>query len=221
MDYAAITFNYEEFREGLIWVVAAIGASFFIVLDTVNKSKEPGTVMRTRAWWGLWFANAVVAFIVIYAATLSKYLTLGFTGFIAAIVGYPMLLRSKLFSIRGEQPGTDKSFGIEIVLQQLEPLFLRSIDSSIRRKTAQLIATWCEVGDQKFDKLADQVKNCLQGNILDPAKLTAEMNFVDNLKQDAEVSPKHKDANARVLFDKVRGCAGLNEIRSILKNCKK
>lgn len=200
-----------------LWVVASALAAFLAALDTATKHRDPGTALKTREWWVLWVVNLIVAFVVIYGAYLTNRLDLSFFGFVAAVFGYPLLLHTRLFTIRGAKPEDDKSVGPEFLLQLADNLLLPGIEESIQEQSARLIKQWRQTDIQK---LGPTTKDYLASHAWPPDHpRTREqtLHWVEQLLADATANPANADDNARALFIEIEKIGGLRGIRWILK----
>jgi hypothetical protein len=204
------------FQAIILWIIASSLAAFLASLDTAGRYPEPPTVFSTKEWWILWITNVILAFVVIFSAYLMGRVELTFISFFAVIFGYPLLLHSKLFTLRGTSPEEDKSFGPEFVLQIAEKILLPGISESIQENGAKLLHKWRAI-DIRI--LGSTTKDYITSHKLpDGYKRTKEdtIKWIDNLVSDAKANPKQTDANKRSLFSTVEIIGKYRGIRWVL-----
>jgi hypothetical protein len=138
-------------------------------------------------------------------------------GFAAAIFGYPLLLQSKLFTIRGETPATDKSAGPQLLLEVADTLLSPGIRDSIDERRAKTLAKWHEC---TFEAIGEKARNYLASHDW-PANhsRTKEevLHWLEELLEDVTSNPSHKPKNTEALFLEVNRVGGLRGALWILK----
>ena len=198
-------------------------AATLAVLDTASKHGEWGSVIRTGEWRFLWLANVVIALIVVFvfatwedaAAPLSSAKVFG------VLFGYPLLLRSKLFSFRTSQ-GEEYSAGPELVLQLFERLLVPGIKESVRQQSAHLLGEW---RGADVAKLTNSVKDYLATHEMPsghPKSKQDVQKWVAQLFDDIGkgTAANDKDDNLRLVYQEVEKVGGLRGIRWILSKSR-
>lgn len=216
----------------LVFAGAAL-AAFLVCLDLPFKSKipQPTLVFKTREWWLLWFFNGIVASGLIYvAAAAGKINLLTFLGFIGVILGYPAILKMRLFTFRADNPIDEKSMGPQIVLDLAEAFLLPGITDSIEERTSDLIDQYVDLGQklntsgqaENFRKISEMSKNYIGGiSGIKASEKDAATKYVDELIADTRSTPTNAGSNARALFFKVQNLGGFRGVRWVLAKAKK
>lgn len=205
-----------------VWLAVAIIAGTLAVLDTASKHGEWESVIRTREWRLLLTVNAVIAMIVVYvfATWDDSSAPLSHAKVFGVVFGYPLLLRSKLFSFRTPQ-GEEFSAGPELVLQLFERLLVPGIKESVRQQSALLLGEW-RCAD--VPKLANSVKDYLATHEVpaDHPKSKAQVEtWVKQLFDDVAKDPATGDDSLRLVYREAEQIGGLRGIRWILSRSRK
>jgi hypothetical protein len=205
---------------GLVLGAAAI-AALLAGLDTALKVREPTLAFKTKEWWGLWAVNCIVAFVILYAAEDSGRLTLSsFLGFLTAIFSYPLLLHTKLFTLRGEDPKDEKSFGPQFFLEAAEKLLSPGMEESIQEMGAKLYAEWRakDIGKIGAAARAYVTSHALPNN--HPRSRDDVLTWVDRLVADSQANPVNSDKNCGALFVEIQSIGNLRGVRWVLRQSK-
>lgn len=198
-------------------------AAFLTCLDTAIKSQDPWFALRTKEWLLLWLVNSGVACMLFYAAQEKGLLdpSSSFLGFFSAVFGYPLLLHTKLFSIRGNTPEDDKSAGPQFLLELADRVCAPGIQVSINEMAAKLVLEWRQVEMIRLGASAkDYLLTCSWPS--DSAQSQEQvLSWVDELVAQAGTAPGQADANIRTLFQRLQNLGGLRATRWVLKQSKK
>jgi len=141
-----------------------------------------------------------VACLIIYTALSKNWLSPGVLGLVAAIFGYPLLLQSKLFTIRGQGPDADRSAGPQIVLELFDRFLSPGIDASIDDMRATTLAEWhkCDI-----EKLGATVRNYLASHDWPTGHARTKeetLRWLEKLLEDARANSGHRGENGEALF---------------------
>lgn len=201
----------------LIGIVALL-ASLLSCLDIATKAKEPKYALRTKEWWCLVGVNFPVAYAVIYAAQVYDFINLcTFPGWVSAVIGYPLLLHTKLFSLRGG--GEDTPIGPQLLLEKAERFLLPGMEKSIDEKAAKWASEWRSADWSSIGRFAKDYVNAQQS--LDEENRNESLAWIDELVAEVKKNPKQKAANADALFVKIREIGGLRGVNWILRQSNK
>ena len=180
------------------------------------KVEEPTYALRTKEWWWLVGANFLVAGVVIYAAQASGLIDLyTFLGWISAVIGYPLLLHTKLFSLRGGDEETP--VGPQLLLEKAERFFLPGIEKSINEKAAKWASEWRSADWSSISLFAKDYVNSQQS--LD--NKVEILRWIDQLVEEARQTPAQKNDNAASLLVQIREIGGLRGVNWILRQSKR
>ena len=205
-------------------LAAAIPAAFLACIDAIIKLrlKEPALAFSTKEYWFFVASNVVLAWIVIYGVGSYRDLPLAtFAGFFAAIFAYPLLLHTKIFTVRGETPQHERSFGPQLVLEYAETLLLPGIAKTIEEKTARCCGDYRirSATAPEFQKICNAAENYV-GTKSKPKQRDEALTYVKTLYADAVQHPNNLADNAAALFYKIEEVGGIRGARFVLKNAK-
>ena len=205
------------FPLALLVGIAALLAALLSCLDVATKAKEPKYALRTKEWWWLVGANFLVAYAVIYAAQVYELVALRtFPGYLSAVFGYPLLLHTKLFSLRrGEE---ETSVGPQLLLEKAERFLLPGIEKSIDEKAAKWAGEWRSADWSSISMFAKDYVNAQQSPDNDNKKISE---WIDRLVEEVKLTPERKNDNADALFVKIREIGGLRGVNWILRQSNK
>ena len=195
-------------------------AALFPTLDTAGKEDDPLAALRTRECALLWLFNIILAVVAERVLFGYESLPYSFYGFLAFLVGFPMILQSKIFTVRLPNSTQDTSIGFELFLQIANRFLIPGIRKSIQEADATLLGSWltCDVS-----KLGNSAKNYVTSHDLPPnfgRTKEALIQWIDSLVQDAIANPG-SDVNLRTLYLDIYKIGGTRGVRWIVNNCKK
>lgn len=193
-------------------------AAFLTCLDTATKSNEPLFALRTKEWWILLLINGGVAFLILYAAKERSMIDpSSVLGFFSAAFGYPLLLHTKLFSIRGNTPEDDKSVGPQFLLELADRVCLPGIRDSIDEMAAALVLEWRQADMARLGESTKDYLNAHSWPQNSPRSKQDVLSWVDKLITDTTATPGNADNNARALFLQIQEIGGLRGARWVLE----
>jgi hypothetical protein len=198
-------------------VGAACIAALITCVDSATKIKEPIFAIRTWEWILLWLINAAVACAVLGAALSKNWLIPSWMGFAAAVFGYPLLLQSKLFTIRGDEPEGDRSAGPQLLLEVADILLSPGIRDSVDEKRATILSEWHE---RNLDTIGAKARDYLASRDWPPSHPKTKdeaLRWLEELLEDVRCNPANKAKNAEALFLEVNRVGGLRGTRWILR----
>jgi len=203
-----------------VWLGVAAIAGTLAVLDTASKHGEWESVVRTWGWQTLLAVNILIAMIVVYvfATWDDSSAPLTHAKVFGVVFGYPLLLRSKLFSFRTPQ-GEGFSAGPELVLQLFERLLIPGIKESVRQQSAQLLGEW---RNADATKLANNVKDYLATHELPAGHPKSKADVETWVKQlFDDIAAATRDDNLRLVYQEAERVGGLRGVRWILSKSRK
>lgn len=170
----------------------------------------------------MWLVNVAIAMIVVFVFATWDDATapLSTAKVFGVLFGYPLLLRSKLFSFRTPQ-GDEYSAGPELVLQMFERLLVPGIKESMRQQSTRLLGEW---RGADVAKLTNSVKDYLATHDLPsghPRSKEKVQEWVKQLFDDIGKDAATKDDNLRLVYQEVEQVGGLRGIRWILSKSRK
>jgi len=196
----------------LFCLSAGLVSAALIILDVISESKEPYEAISTLEVGLLYLANVIIAGLITYVLYVTDRIQLGFLAWMGVVLGYPLLIHTKLFTVRGETPEKDISVGFELVYQQVSRLLLPGIDKSIEERGARLLAKFRAM---PIERIVSKAKDYITPKAIENKQ--AIMNWLDEMQSDAEENPEHCDDNKRAIFAKILDIGGYRGIRYILR----
>ncbi len=197
---------------------AALLAAFLSCFDVATKAKEPIYALRTKEWWWLVSANFPAACAVIYVAQVYELIDLRtFAGWISAVIGYPLLLNTKLFSLGGKDE--DTPIGPQLLLRKAEGFLLPGIEKSIDEKAAKWANEWRSADLSSVGRFAKDYVSAQQS--LNDEDKGRTLTLIDGLVAEVEQTPGRKNDNAMTLLVKIREIGGLRGVNWILRQSNK
>jgi hypothetical protein len=129
--------------------------------------------------------------------------------------GYPFLIHTKIFTIKGESPEKDISIGFEFFYQKVTSLLTPGIERSIEERGSRLLE---DFRGMSIETIVERAKDYITPKSLPPdvdkAKLFA---WLDEIKADTQRNPQNEDDNKRAIFGKIQEIGGYRGIRYIMK----
>ena len=103
----------------LFCLSAGLVSAVLVMLDVISETKEPYEAITTLEVMLLYLVNVSIATLITYVLYLTDRVQLGFLAWIGVVLGYPLLMHTKLFTIKGKTPAENISVGVEVVYQQV------------------------------------------------------------------------------------------------------
>jgi hypothetical protein len=191
---------------------AGLVSAALVMLDVVSESKEPYEAILTLEVGLLYFINVIIAALITYVLHLTDRVQLGFLAWTGVVLGYPLLMHTKLFTIKGATAEENISVGVEVVYQQVSKLLLPGIGKSIEERGSRLLTKFRAL---PADRIVDKAKDYITPKDIENKQ--AIMDWLDEMKADAEQNPEHADNNKRAIFAKIQDIGGYRGIRYILR----
>jgi hypothetical protein len=191
---------------------AGLVSAVLFMLDVISETKEPYEAITTLEVLALYLVNVVIAALLTYILYLTERVQLGFLAWMGVVLGYPLLMHTKLFTIKGQTPAENISVGFEIVYQQISKLLLPGIDQSIEERGSQLLTAFRAL---PIDRIVDKAKDYITPKNIENKQ--AVMDWLDEMKADAEQHPDQADNIKRALFAKIQDIGGYRGIKYILR----
>jgi hypothetical protein len=191
---------------------AGLVSAVLFMLDVISETKEPYEAITTLEVLALYLVNVVIAALLTYILYLTERVQLGFLAWMGVVLGYPLLMHTKLFTIKGQTSAEDISVGFEIVYQQISKLLLPGIDQSIEERGSQLLTAFRAL---PIDRIVDKAKDYITPKNIENKQ--AVMDWLDEMKADAEQHPDQADNIKRALFAKIQDIGGYRGIKYILR----
>lgn len=196
----------------LFCLSAGLVGAVLVMLDVISESKEPYEAITTLEVGILYVVNVVIAALIIYVLYLTDRIQLGFLAWAGVVLGYPLLMHTKLFTIKGEAAEENISVGLEVVYQQVSKLLIPGIDKSIEERGSRLLAKFRTL---PIDRIVSKAKDYIMPK--DIKNKQAIIDWLDEMENDADENPEHADNNKRAIFAKIQDIGGYRGIRYILR----
>lgn len=196
----------------LFCLSAGLVSAVLFMLDVISESKEPYEAITTLEVGILYLVNVIIAALITYVLYLTDRIQLGFMAWTAVVLGYPLLMHTKLFTVKGATPGENISVGFEVVYQQVSKLLLPGIDRSIEERGSRLLTDFRAM---PTDRIVDKAKDYITPKKIENKQ--AVMDWLDEMKNDADQNPEHADDNKRAIFAKIQDIGGYRGIKYILR----
>ncbi len=201
----------------LFCLIVGIGGGFLILLDMLSSQREPNEAIKTREAWLLYGANIIIAALLSYSLVDMKKVDLGFLSAIAIILGYPLLVHTKLFSIKSSL-GQDTSVGFEWIYEQVRNILIPSIEKSVLEISAQYMERFRSM---PMDHIIARARNYVAPiNKMPPeTQQTKEevLEWLDKTLSDTKARPENEDKAKEIIFAKIREIGGLRGIRYCMR----
>ena len=196
----------------LFCLSAGLVSAVLVMLDVISETKEPYEAITTLEVMLLYLVNVSIATLITYVLYLMDRVQLGFLAWIGVVLGYPLLMHTKLFTIKGKTPAQNISVGFEVVYQQVSKLLLPGIDKSIEERGSRLLTAFRAL---PMDRIVDKAKDYITPKVIEDKQAT--MIWLDEMKDDAEQDPDQTDNIKRAVFAKIQDIGGYRGIKYILR----
>ena len=201
-------------------LACGVVAALLVSLKGANDYREPWVVFTTREWISLSVLHAMIATGLLFLMRELGALAFDWKGLLGFVVGYPLLLRSNLYSIKSAD-GKDVSVGLEFVTQILEKFILSGLPETLRLKNTDSMRDWVRVGIVAMEQ---DVKDFLATHPQPPGDgrdKNAYDKWIHELIDDAKTNPANEQANSRLVYNEIEKIGGLRGVRTILKRHRK
>lgn len=196
----------------LFCLTAGLVSAVLFMLDVISETKEPYEAITTLEVGLLYLVNVIIAALITYVLHLTDRIELGFLAWMGVVLGYPLLMHTKLFTVKGATPDENISVGFEVVYQQISKLLLPGIDQSIEERGSRLLTAFRAM---HIDRIVDKAKDYVTPKNIENKQ--AVMDWLDQMQDDAHQNPEHEDDNKRAIFAKIQDIGGYRGIRYILR----
>ncbi len=196
----------------LFCLSAGLISAVLFMLDVISETKEPYEAITTREVMALYLVNVVIATLITYVLYLTDRVELGFLAWMGVVLGYPLLMHTKVFTIKGQTPADNISVGFEVIYQQVSKLLLPGVDKSIEERGSQLLTAFRAL---PMDRIVEKAKDYITPKNIENKQ--AVMDWLDEMQSDAEQTPEHADNNKRAIFAKIQDIGGYRGIKYILR----
>lgn len=203
-------------------VIFGIVAAFLVCLKMALEHKETAFVLTQKTFWILVMIHSLIAGLVCYLIFVkgkagNDGIDFVSTTTIAALFGYPLLLRSKLFTFNTGKEQV--SAGPEELLTRVEKRVIEVIDRSLVFKRAAMLDDWLK---QDPEIIRTKTKNILQGldasTLVRGKTITELSNWVDTAVNDYLANKNNSAAldNLRAIFSLLLEVGGLRAVYQII-----
>ena len=196
----------------LFCLSAGLVSAVLVMLDVISETREPYEAITTLEVMLLYLVNVSIATLITYVLYLTDRLQLGFLAWIGVVLGYPLLIHTKLFTIKGKTPAQNISVGFEVVYQQVSKLLLPGIDKSIEERGSRSLTAFRTM---PMDRIVEKAKDYITPKVIEDKQ--AIMSWLDEMKNEAEQDPDQADNIKRAVFAKILDIGGYRGIKYILK----
>jgi hypothetical protein len=196
----------------LFCLSAGLVSAVLFMLDVISESKDPYEAITTLEVVLLYLVNVVIATLITYVLYLTDRVQLGFLAWMGVVLGYPLLMHTKIFTVKGATPDQSISVGFEVVYQQVSKLLLPGIDRSIEERGARLLTDFRAM---PMDKIVNKAKDYITPKPIENKQ--AIMDWLDEMQDDADQNPEHEDDNKRAIFAKIHDIGGYRGLKYVLR----
>ncbi len=189
-----------------------ISAALFM-MDVISETREPYEAITTLEVAILYLVNVVIAALITYVLYLTDRVQLSFLPWVGVVVGYPLLMHTKIFTVKGKTATENISVGLEVVYQQVSKLLLPGIDKSIEERGSRLLTAFRVL---PMDRIVDKAKDYITPKNIENKQ--AVIGWLDQMKNDAEQHPDQADNIKRAIFAKIQDIGGYRGIKYILRS---
>jgi len=189
-----------------------ISAALFM-MDVISETREPYEAITTLEVAILYLVNVVIAALITYVLYLTDRVQLSFLPWVGVVVGYPLLMHTKIFTVKGKTATENISVGLEVVYQQVSKLLLPGIDKSIEERGSRLLTAFRVL---PMDRIVDKSKDYITPKDIENKQ--AVVGWLDQMKNDAEQHPDQADNIKRAIFAKIQDIGGYRGIKYILRS---
>ncbi len=192
-------------------LTAGLISAVLVMMDVVSEYKEPYEAVLTPEVGILYAVNVVIAALIAYVLYATDRVELGFLPWVGVVLGYPLLMHTKLFTVKGRTANENISVGLEVVYQQVSKLLRPGIEKSIEERGARLLVQFRAM---PIDRIVVKAKDYITPKNIEDKQ--AIMNWLDEMQNDAQQHPEHEDDNKRAIFAKIQEIGGYRGIRYVL-----
>jgi len=196
----------------LFCLSAGLVSAVLFMLDVISETKEPYEAITTLEVVVLYLVNVLIAALVTYILYLTDRVQLSFLAWMSLVLGYPLLMHTKVFTIKGQTPAQNISVGFEVVYQQVSKLLLPGVDRSIEERGSRLLTAFRAM---PMDRIVDKGKDYVTPKNIENSP--AVMTWLDEMQNDAEQNPDQADDIKRAIFAKIQEIGGYRGIKYILR----
>jgi len=196
----------------LFCLSAGLVSAVLVMLDVISETREPYEAITTVEVMLLYLVNVSIATLITYVLYLTDRLQLGFLAWIGVVLGYPLLIHTKLFTIKGKTPALNISVGFEVVYQQVSKLLIPGIDKSIEERGSRSLTAFRAM---PMDRIVEKAKDYITPKVIEDKQ--AIMSWLDEMKNQAEQDPDQADNIKRAVFAKILDIGGYRGIKYILR----
>jgi len=197
----------------LFCLSAGLVSAVLFMLDVISETKEPYEAITTLEVVVLYLVNVVVAALITYVLYLTERVQLSLLAWISLVLGYPLLMHTKVFTIKGQTPAQNISVGFEVVYQQVSKLLLPGVDRSIEERGSRLLTAFRAM---PMDRIVDKAKDYITPKNIENSQ--AVLAWLDEMKNDAEQNPDQADDIKRAIFAKIQEIGGYRGIKYISRS---
>jgi len=197
----------------LFCLSAGLVSAVLFMLDVISETKEPYEAITTLEVVVLYLVNVVVAALITYVLYLTERVQLSLLAWISLVLGYPLLMHTKVFTIKGQTPAQNISVGFEVVYQQVSKLLLPGVDRSIEERGSRLLTAFRAM---PMDRIVDKAKDYITPKNIENTQ--AVLAWLDEMKNDAEQNPDQADDIKRAIFAKIQEIGGYRGIKYISRS---
>ncbi len=192
---------------------AGLISAVLFMLDVISETKEPYEAITTPEVVVLYLVNVVIAALITYVLYLTDRVELGLLAWIGVVLGYPLVMHTKVFTIKGQTPAENISVGFEVVYQQVSKLLLPGVDKSIEERGSRLLTDFRAL---PMDRIVDKAKDYITPKNIENKQ--AVVDWLDKMKADADQDPDRADNIKRAIFAKIQDIGGYRGIKYILRS---
>jgi len=196
----------------LFCLSAGLVSAVLFMLDVVSETKEPYEAITTLEIVVLYLVNVVIAALITYVLYLTERVQLSLLAWMGLVLGYPLLMHTKIFTLKGQTPAQNISVGFEVVYQQVSKLLLPGVDRSIEERGSRLLTAFRAM---HMDRIVDKGKDYVTPKNIENRQ--AVMTWLDEMKNNAEQNPDQADDIKRAIFAKIQEIGGYRGIKYILR----
>jgi len=196
----------------LFCLSAGLVSAVLFMLDVISETKEPYEAITTLEVVVLYLINVVIAALITYILYLTERVQISLLAWMSLVLGYPLLMHTKVFTIKGQTPAQNISVGFEVVYQQVSKLLLPGVDKSIEERGSRLLTAFRAM---PMDRIVDKAKDYVTPKNIENSQ--AVMDWLDEMKNDAEQNSDQADNIKRAIFAKIQEIGGYRGIKYILR----
>lgn len=196
----------------LFCLSAGLVSAVLFMLDVISETKEPYEAITTLEVVVLYLINVVIAALITYVLYLTERVQISLLAWMSLVLGYPLLMHTKVFTIKGQSPAQNISVGFEVVYQQVSKLLLPGVDKSIEERGSRLLTAFRAM---PMDRIVDKAKDYVTPKNIENCQ--AVIDWLDEMQNDAEQNSDQADNIKRAIFAKIQEIGGYRGIKYILR----